>query len=608
MQVTKCLIIAVLVLLAPTAWADQEKLSGTRDASCIVKITVDPSIMPLNGQTLDYLQHLLGSSMARRAARDVLGLEGDAVGPALQDTHFEWLAESTQRPAQTAMPGASRERSSRRGRGSSNRTDDQGYNAMMKELAEIYGDRYTLGTRAVDANSPKDANRAESRGRGMMMDSMGGAMGGMSRGMGGGMMGGGMGGMMGGGGMSGGVMGSMGGRSAPTQPVTHTVMLKLSVKLPEQVKPAAREFLGAIVQNLKKTLWAAYERQAAELKEAADFAESQRKEAAAALDLAMGVRSPERIQVEEQLDTFVDLSILTPEMPVAEAFDHIKNAVSPPLPLVVMWKELLDNCEIEPTTPIDMEGLPEARLRVNLKALVEAIGGGSFKVSYQVEDGVVIVRDAERQTVQTPPAVPTTRIDIQDLAARRRELSRQFERLAIDTVTKAARRRAIQELIARIQEETQEKLANDTVTQELEKLVKVSSDHLEFLLGAYEAGTQGAPELNAARENLARAKIELARRREELSKITGGERLAELNKDLSTITIDTAETDAQMKIVNGLLEETQQQWTQASRFDPKAARIQVAKEALDIADRNVLALKKRLANLQPPTVTTIGSN
>ncbi len=620
MRIAKCLII--VVLLATLAPGAEEKLSNTREAVCIVKITVDPSIVPLNPQTLDYL--LLSSGIAGKAAQDVLDLRGDAAALVHRGILFEWLQQSTHRSEQQAMPGAS---GGRGGRGRRTTKDDT-YDEMMKEAA-INRDRYTNGPSSDDsAPNTKGTDQPDAPGIMMGGGGMRGGMGGMGGGMGGGMMasvGGGMmsrgmgGGMYGdgmygggvGGGMGGGMGGMMGGAYGGSAPVTapkQSVMLKLSVELPEDAKPAAQEFLKALVDNLQKALWNAYDEHAKGLKEVADFAESRREDAAALLDMAMGVQSPERMVIEEQLDIIVDLSILTPEMPVAEAFEHVKNAVQPPLPLVVMWRELLDNCEIEPTTPIDMDGLPAVRLRTGLKALVEAIGGGSYKVSYQVEDGVVIVRDAERQTVQSAPTVTTTQIDIQGLAARRHELTRQLERLEMDLATKAAREQAIQEQIARIRAETEDKLARDTVTQEMQKLVQMSSDHLKFLQRQYEAGTQGSTELNEARANLTRAKIELARRREELSKTTGGTRLVELNKDLSVMAIDEAEMSVQLQIVRRQLEKTEQQWKQASRFDPRAARIRVAKEALDLADRRVLELKRRLASLQPPTVTMIGAN
>lgn len=54
--------------VTPTA----AQISNTRSASCIVKVTCDPAVLPLNFQTIDYLLHSTGVS--GKAARDVLGL------------------------------------------------------------------------------------------------------------------------------------------------------------------------------------------------------------------------------------------------------------------------------------------------------------------------------------------------------------------------------------------------------------------------------------------------------------------------------------------------------------------------------------------------------
>ncbi len=49
-----------------------KKVSGTRDASCLLKITCDPAVFPLSVGTLDYLMRTDG--IAGRAGKDVLGL------------------------------------------------------------------------------------------------------------------------------------------------------------------------------------------------------------------------------------------------------------------------------------------------------------------------------------------------------------------------------------------------------------------------------------------------------------------------------------------------------------------------------------------------------
>lgn len=86
--------------------------------------------------------------------------------------------------------------------------------------------------------------------------------------------------------------------------------------------------------------------------------------------------SPARQVLQNQLDTIIDLGEFTPELPAAAAFDILRESVSPPLNLVVLWKDLFENAEIEPTTPIDMDGTPQVSLGTALDVLLKALGGG----------------------------------------------------------------------------------------------------------------------------------------------------------------------------------------------------------------------------------------
>jgi hypothetical protein len=107
---------------------------------------------------------------------------------------------------------------------------------------------------------------------------------------------------------------------------------------------------------------------------------------------------------------------------------------------------------------------------------------------------------------------------------------------------------------------------------------------------------------------VARARIDLARRREELGKQAGGGQLEEFTKELSHLVIDKAEKEAQLQIVRRQLDEVQRQLAQALAFDPEAARLRMAQEALDITGRRAAELQMRVSNLQPPMVTMIGAN
>jgi hypothetical protein len=55
-------------------------------------------------------------------------------------------------------------------------------------------------------------------------------------------------------------------------------------------------------------------------------------------------------------------------------------------------------------------------------------------------------------------------------------------------------------------------------------------------------------------------------------------------------------------------EEVQKDLAQASKVDPRAARIRLDQQALDVADRQALELQNRWTNLQEPTVTMIGAD
>ncbi|MCK4294225.1 MAG: hypothetical protein KAY65_13585, partial [Planctomycetes bacterium] len=121
---------------------------------------------------------------------------------------------------------------------------------------------------------------------------------------------------------------------------------------------------------------------------------------------------PEDMAVYRQLDEVVDLSQLTPTMPLSEAIDEIKNAVVPPLTMVVFWNDLYDNAEVEPTTEINMDGLPAVGLGTALENLLKAVSGGfGDEIGYVVENGVITIA-----TVGSLPSKLETRVyDVSDL-------------------------------------------------------------------------------------------------------------------------------------------------------------------------------------------------
>ena len=118
--------------------------------------------------------------------------------------------------------------------------------------------------------------------------------------------------------------------------------------------------------------------------------------------------------VYNQLQQTVDLSSLTLDTPFSEAIDLLRNSAGPPLRIVVLWRDLSENANIERDTPIRIDGVPRIRLRTGLEILLMAVSGSFAELGYVVEHGVIIIA-----TKDSLPAKMITRVyDISDLLAR----------------------------------------------------------------------------------------------------------------------------------------------------------------------------------------------
>ncbi len=586
-----------------SAPASQRRISNTRVASCIVRVTVDPAIMFLDQGSIESL--LQSSGVVFKAGREVLSLTKpeDFARPLIT---VEWLNLS----AAPMPPGA---RPSRQ-------TEMNGYDyEMMRQMEQVYGHDYMTQMMGPSGEGKKDGAKEGRTGESSQRDGVsgpsrrgrsenaprerGGSMGGM------GMMGGMSGGMGGfGGGMEGGMMGGYGGGGgmgfygSPTASQQNaggqrTATVKLQVNLPEDVPPLADEFLRAVVRNLQDSLLQAYDVYSTDLQGWLNNARGQHREMEVALEGAASDASEMTQKVKEQLDTIVDLSALDAQMPLNDAVQLLKKSVVPSLNIVVLWNSLsAPYSPVEPTTPINMEGMTQVRLRTALDILVKGLPNraGRAGPAWRIKDNVIVIGTALALAEPRESAArPKVEADAVNLAGQRSELTRKVQALELDLAGIDARREAIASQTAGVRQRVSEKLSTDPAIREFEKLSQVYSS------------SSGSPE---EREKAFRAKIELANRREELSKQAGGSQLEEFNKELSRMAIDKAEKEAQLQIVRKQLDEVQRQLAQALTFDPEAARLRLAQESLDIIARRVADLETRVANLQPPTVIMIGAN
>ena len=117
--------------------------------------------------------------------------------------------------------------------------------------------------------------------------------------------------------------------------------------------------------------------------------------------------------VYKQLQQNVDLSALTQHTTFGEAIEILSNSIEPSLKIVVMWRDLSDNADIEQDTTIMVDGVSGIKLSAGLDILLRAVSNQYAKLGYIVKDGIIIIA-----TKDSLPIKMRTRVyDISDLVA-----------------------------------------------------------------------------------------------------------------------------------------------------------------------------------------------
>ena len=109
----------------------------------------------------------------------------------------------------------------------------------------------------------------------------------------------------------------------------------------------------------------------------------------------------------------VDLSALTLNTTFEEAIEIVSNSTEPSLKIVVMWRDLSDNTNIERDTTILMDGVSGIKLRAGLDILLRAVSNTFAKLGYIVKDGIIIIASKD----SLPVRMQTRVYDISDLVA-----------------------------------------------------------------------------------------------------------------------------------------------------------------------------------------------
>ncbi len=400
-------------------------------------------------------------------------------------------------------------------------------------------------------------------------------------------------------------------RTPPNADLNKTVQqnatLNLIVTLREGTQPAAEEFLRAIVKNLRESLDDAYSQYLVQNARLVEKAREQRADVQRELEHMMGLQPDSR--AAGQLNRTVDLSSLEPETPLAEAIDRLQKAVDPPLNITVLWRSLDEEQGVTPDTEIQMKGPARAGVKTVLELLLKAVtpSAGGPPITYRCEGEVIVIGTAT-MLGGTPTTADGLAVPPEVLKSRRYELDNEIQQVELNMATAEARRRAIEVQTVQLRQQAAKIANDDMVSRELQGLVLANEARLRELEKAAAAGTISNADLAQVKESLVRARIDWAKRRDELAKTSGGGQLDTYADQISEMAIQTAQDKAKRDILRQRLAEVQQQLMQASAADSGARQTGSIQDSINALDQRINDLRTRRMNAQPPTVTVIGAN
>jgi hypothetical protein len=253
---------------------------------------------------------------------------------------------------------------------------------------------------------------------------------------------------------------------------------------------------------------------------------------------------------------------------------------------------------IEPISWFDLNDLADGTINISM--------GNKLAIYQTYEVHEKIFQFLRSMTIDVPPST-TLQIPPQVLLSEERDLLREKQSIEMDIARLRARQSAIEMQIVQIKHQVQTDVRPDPVIAELEQLIAMHTEQLFLMEKQAEAGRLAVNELADVKEKLTRAKIDLAKRRQQMSLPAGSARVEKYNDELADLTIELAEKTAALQIINEQLGQTEQQLTVATMIDPRVSKIRVAMRAFEIADQRVHDLSAHLANLQPPVVSILGA-
>jgi hypothetical protein len=198
----------------------------------------------------------------------------------------------------------------------------------------------------------------------------------------------------------------------------------------------------------------------------------------------------------------------------------------------------------------------------------------------------------------------TRRVDVSpdSLSAAITRAQDERDRLALDLEGQRVRREAIENTIAQTTKKAQAQIADDRIATELSKLVAKRENDLKRLQQLKAENNVSQAEVDNAEAQIGEARVRLWERQEAINRTTGGDLLADLTRELATLTINSMETEVRLKRLTDTVDRFEKATDLIDAMDFAQSAHQAATAAHIDAQSRLADRQRTLRQHQPPVV------
>ena len=395
-------------------------------------------------------------------------------------------------------------------------------------------------------------------------------------------------------------------------PVSYS-LIELSVKLEGRDTQTAERYLNAVIKNLTTELDKTYRAQLEHLNLQLEQARGQRERIIEAIDKASG-RTAEDKAIEKQLETRVDLSKLNSDTNLEDALEMLRKSVDPPLKLMVLWNDLLNNAFIVKDTNVGCSGkdLHDVPLRAGIDIVLASASGGFAELSYCVKDGIVTIATkdgliASGFGIFLQDGMPRhTKFPVELIINQRQSLLKEKYAKQIELSRINARWRAIEEQLPKLKVNVRLQINDDPVSKNIESIISGLQERLTGMKTSADAGMTNLGTTIEMQEKISRARMEQAKRREELGELGDNGMINEFTRELIELAIKYEESQAMFSAIDEQLRQLNNQVAQAEAINIKVAQNHQKMYGLEHIENRIRQLEQEISLLTQPNITVIG--